>query len=262
MNCSDILPWIRDYVDGEVSEVLEADVKGHCEVCESCFALVQAERDLKAVIRAKGKLGSAPPGLAERVSRAIHHESNVKRRPVFYRRRLQIAAGLFIVAVIGLGVLVQNLQSTARTVSMMAIQAVGEHQRRGGKRPDMEFSCVKRSEARDWFRKQRSLTFPIPKFDEKVLTIRGGRQTEIAGRAASMLFYKRIEQTLSLFVVEATPAEFQQMGLIDVAHMVCAIESFAGFKIICWKHQGLLYVLVVPGELNGIVDTIYQAYQS
>lgn len=263
MKCYEVQPWIRDHVDFELAETLADKIRFHCKSCDKCRGQIQSEQEFKAVIQAKVTLGKAPLGLADKVSRSIRGQTKMIRPSMINRRKSKVAAGLLMVVVLGLGIYSQSDYPEAREPMVITMKAVAEHKRRAESsiRPDMEFYCDKRSQARDWFKQQFMFNFPIPHFDERVLAIRGGRETNLVGRRVPMLFYEWSGKTLSLFVVEATPTELRQMGLVDAAHMVCAIESFVGFKIVCWKHRGFVYVLVVPGELNGIVDLIYEAYK-
>ena len=53
MNCADVLPVLRDYVDRELDELRAVQVARHLEDCPACAGRVQSELDLKRAIRSK-----------------------------------------------------------------------------------------------------------------------------------------------------------------------------------------------------------------
>ncbi|MEE9269987.1 MAG: zf-HC2 domain-containing protein [Candidatus Krumholzibacteria bacterium] len=271
MNCRDVLSMIRDYMDGELNE---ADAKGlqkHCTRCASCNARVEAERELKFAIRTKVRSGPSPPGLAELICRDVRKvargsERRSGRRTIVLSRRqvTGMIAGVVIVVALGVFTTIEQLKGPGegkKATSRLTIELVDDHIRYLSSNEPAEFVSSNRREAEQWFTRHLDIAVTLPRFDAQALVLRGGRLCYVLDRRVALLFYGRGEQTLSLFVMDASGLDFHGMVLVDLAHAECATENYKGYKVLSWRREGLLYALVGGDRNDGLVKLVSGAYE-
>lgn len=64
--CEDALRILAIYLDGELTDVAEAEVEGHLKKCRSCYSRAEFERRLKERIATSGR-AQVRPELKNRV---------------------------------------------------------------------------------------------------------------------------------------------------------------------------------------------------
>ncbi len=69
--CEQILEEIEVYLDGELSAEECRRIERHMADCPACFDREQFQRSLREIIRRKCGSAEMPPGLADRIRRAI-----------------------------------------------------------------------------------------------------------------------------------------------------------------------------------------------
>jgi hypothetical protein len=100
MKCHDAKHHLDLFMDGELSVPENLKVLEHLNLCRSCGGLYEGEKALRAVLRARVGSGTAPEGLAERLTAAAVPAAPALPVARFARRRLMsvaAAAGFFIV---------------------------------------------------------------------------------------------------------------------------------------------------------------------
>ncbi len=271
MNCVDVLAVIRDYTDGELNEADAKWVETHCASCASCAASMEAERELKFAIRTKVRSGPSPPGLVERICRDVRKMARGSERRwgrggiVLSRRQVagMIAGGL-IVGALGVFTAMERLKGPGevkKETSRLTVELVDDHIRYLSSHEPPGFVSSNRSEVEQWFTKRLDIAVTLPRFDEQALVLRGGQLCYILDRRVALLFYGRGEQTLSLFVMDASGLDFHGMVPLDLAHAECATESYKGYTVVSWRQKGLLYALVGDGQTDRLVELVSGAYE-
>lgn len=270
MNCDSVLAGLRDFVDRELEDTQAKELEAHCASCPPCQSALESERDLKNLLAARGKFQKAPPGLGDSILRSVRKEaakqSVATAKPS--RGRLLVALSLLLAVALGVGAWWHVRAGDGRTIlkpknpSQLTIQAVNYHQMLESAKDPRSFVTDDRGIANKWFEDHLEIVFQAPAFRSSDMELTGGCCCRLIDRTAGVMIYRRAGKSVSMFVMPAKDHEFQKMGLVDVAHMVCAIESYQGYQVICWKRHGLLYVMIVKEPEVGVVDAIFQAYQA
>lgn len=76
ISCLDAITVINDFLDGELDEVSEEQVRTHFAVCQRCYPHLKLEESFReALHRAAAARGGAPPELRARIMEVIGSES-------------------------------------------------------------------------------------------------------------------------------------------------------------------------------------------
>ena len=67
ISCHDALRMVHEYLDGELENVPEAQVKAHFDVCEQCYPHLHLESVFRDAVRRAGAGQKAPPELREKL---------------------------------------------------------------------------------------------------------------------------------------------------------------------------------------------------
>jgi len=67
ISCRDALELIYEYLDGELEDVPEEQVRAHFEACQRCFPRLKLEESFRAAVRRATRGRAAPPELRSRV---------------------------------------------------------------------------------------------------------------------------------------------------------------------------------------------------
>jgi anti-sigma factor (TIGR02949 family) len=67
MNCRDVVDIMYEYLDREVDQSLEQDVRAHLEACDHCHALARFEETWMRFLEARARTAGAPPALRRRI---------------------------------------------------------------------------------------------------------------------------------------------------------------------------------------------------
>jgi len=265
MTCDPTLERLRDYVDRELEAPARAEVEAHLAGCAGCSEATRSERELKELIRSKVKPRRAPAGLAQAITRSIREEASAAPTARHWRlrswRALSLAAGLLITLSGGLWLAFTPAPKPSMAPSPIARAAVDQHLRRIETGEALAINSQDPARVEEFLAKRLEFKPFLPRSDQSGAVLYGGKLGWLVDRPVACLVFQRQTSWMSLFVMSGKPAEFDKMGLVDVAHMVCAIETFRGFRVVCWRHKGLLYVLVTDEVQRGVVDMIYQAYR-
>ena len=70
MNCTDLLSQLGDYLDGELSEELRAEVRSHTAGCEHCRVVLNTTHQTIEIYKGQ-ELYEVSPELRERLHNAI-----------------------------------------------------------------------------------------------------------------------------------------------------------------------------------------------
>ena len=69
--CEEALRLVHEYLDGELENVPQDQVKRHFEVCGQCYPHLRLERSYREAVRRAAAGEAAPPELRERVGRLL-----------------------------------------------------------------------------------------------------------------------------------------------------------------------------------------------
>jgi anti-sigma factor RsiW len=246
--CRQIESLLPPYVDGEASASTVAQVDAHLAICDACARSVQAQRTLRAVLRARAAqlTGQAPPGLATRIT------ARLRPKPVpslGWAGRLSAfgaAAVLLVALVIGFEFM------SPRSGVLFAAQLAIDHVRcfvlalgtlDGG-------AAVVQQEYVDRY----GWRVPVPDSSADIdLTLVGARRCPFSLGDHAHLRYRSGDHNVSLYVTpgEVRPAE--QLRVLGHAEHI-------------WSADGNTYTLVARGlsapELKQLTDYFERATAS
>ena len=63
ITCHDALVLVHEYLDGELEDVPEAEVKAHFDMCQLCYPHLHLERVYRDAVRRASAVPKAPPEL-------------------------------------------------------------------------------------------------------------------------------------------------------------------------------------------------------
>jgi anti-sigma factor (TIGR02949 family) len=264
MTCRDALPLLRDVADRALPLNERAPFEAHFASCPDCAARLEAETDLKRVLRARLRPAPAPPGLAGDIARRVREEAG--RRPrwdILRRRKVLTLAGaallLVAIAVGGLRLLLTRTVS-APDGSAMVAELVDDHIRYLQVKEPAEVATADPREAERWFASRLDGTIELPQFPDDRARLIGGRLCYVLDRRVALLFYERDGGRLSLFVMGAEglpPAPSPEDG----AAVERTVEESKGFGVACWSRRGRMYALVGDAGRAGLARLVSSAYR-
>lgn len=255
MECHDVLPVIRAFVDRELDPSEVEWVEAHLGGCSDCSERVAAERELKLAIRARSRVGPAPAGLATEIKRAVHAEAGPRARRsrgwrLLVDRRI-LAAGFMAALVIATLASIwssfpprRSSSDRPRSPSRLTVELVDDHIRYRGADQPLQITTSNPAEAERWFASRLAIAVDLPSFEEPSVELQGGRLCYLLDRRVALLFYACGQQQLSLFVMNASGLDFDGMTVTDLASPECVTDSHKGYQVVGWKKDGLLFALV------------------
>ncbi|MBV9225447.1 MAG: zf-HC2 domain-containing protein, partial [Acidobacteriaceae bacterium] len=72
---------IDAYLDGELGDSEQASLLAHCDICETCRALLESRRAFLETIRAARPRMNAPAGLRDKVTALLETEGSTRKGP-------------------------------------------------------------------------------------------------------------------------------------------------------------------------------------
>ena len=74
ISCHDALRLVHEYLDGELEDVPEAQVRAHFDVCQQCYPHLHLEAVCRDAIRRAAGAQVAPPELKQKIAELIAEE--------------------------------------------------------------------------------------------------------------------------------------------------------------------------------------------
>jgi anti-sigma factor RsiW len=206
---------VTAYVDGELEREAREQIDAHLQGCPTCREQAQAERALRAQLRAL----PAPP-LPEHLEHALRRR--LRREP---RRVLALRTLLPLAAVLLLGLL--WLRGSAPFV---ALQLARDHGHCFGlQRLPAEIFASEIQPVATWFQNRGRNLPPLPS-QAAGLELAGGRFCPLIDRRVAHLYYQDGERHLSLFVIPEPLRLEEAYAATALGHAV-RLRRWAGHAI-------------------------------
>ncbi len=93
-----------------------------------------------------------------------------------------------------------------------------------------------------WFRDRVRFSVQPPRLSDSSLV--GGRLCSLRGRPAALVFYRKPQNMISLFVLDGRDIELPKEHLIALEERPRFVTAERGYNVVMWKERGLLYALV------------------
>jgi mycothiol system anti-sigma-R factor len=270
--CDDYSATIQLYLDRELSgQDLEA-CRVHLEGCQACWAELEAEEKLSALLHRSRPLYSAPDALRARVMQAAESfRSTTTDAPVCRNKRiarilsrpLQGAGrgahtwGAFAATILLVAASVLLVPKFLRQVSADGYieTAVAAHRSFLNGSLPLEIQSESPGVVTAWFAGKVPFTFRLPSSAEEVehqqvYQLNGGRLVNYKAGYAALVAYQMQHQKISLLITSSGSAVAAGGEEIPSGGIIFHYSRQANFNVITWSNHGLTYALVssLPGS--------------
>jgi anti-sigma factor RsiW len=236
MDCDVVRPLIAANVDGEVDLVRRLEIEAHVRDCRACARIEAGARSWQGALRRALPRHAAPPGLADRIARAVGDAprrlpgDGGSRRA---RRGPWLHAASLAAAVL-MGVLLGRLWGGAdERAGAVFAEAVAGHQRSLQAAHLTDVPSSDQHTVKPWFAGKLDFSPPVLDLAAAGFGLVGGRLDRIDGHAAAALVFRRREHVINLFVWPAGGAPLGDRQ-----------QSVDGYHARSWSHGGFDCVAV------------------
>jgi anti-sigma factor RsiW len=251
VDCFEIQNLVHAYADGELDLAHELQIEQHLQECPLCASASETCRNLRSLFEPAKLSFQAPPGLRNRILRALPETNDPGRRPSAFRlptRWLAVAASIaasLALAAVGSWALVQSyLQGSAEnflvkelTSSHVRSQLVVAHL--------TDVASTDGHTVKPWFNGKVNFSPPVVNLKEQGFPLIGGRVDFVDDKRVAVLVYKRHQHVINLFIWPST-AGVTRSG--DHATTSVSTMSRQGYNLEHWKQGELEYWAV--SDLN------------
>jgi len=235
MTCAEILRT-QAFIDGQARDDDAAVIEAHIAGCAECQAFVADVASLGDALRRRARRHAAPPGLRERVLRALDAEearqaaigadATPRRRPGFW-------AGLFggagATAIAGaLALLAITPPSPDGLVDGIADAHINALM--AGRQ--IAVVSTDHHTVKPWFAGRIALSPPVSDFASQGYALTGGRLDHVAGAPAAVVVYQHGKHEIDLFVWADRGERLPGAGLRH------------GYHLLVWKRGDLDFAAV------------------
>lgn len=196
MDCMTSRSLLSAYLDGALADNERSRLGEHAAVCASCRARLESLRAIKhAVARLPDR--EEPPRAVR-----VHIEALRFGQP---KRGAWRAAALAAVAALALVVVAASLMRGRNGAARLADDLVVDHLHSVPEVKAAEIASSDRAEAARFFANHVPFNAVVPNLPGTELL--GGRLCQLRGRRVELLFYRRENRTLSLFIADRPVAD-------------------------------------------------------
>lgn len=251
ISCSDALPLLAAFADGELVDGEAEAVAEHLDACASCMAEVEHAVAFRAALREKVRpsLPAAPARLRGRIALGLAAErasDNARRYLAAFGIAAACAAVVSFVIVRGRndggrpGALVQD--AVEQHARQLPIEVAGQ---------DVE----------PWFRGKVDFHVSVPRFrSANAPRIVGARLANVRERQAAYVVYDRgvPERRMTLLVYPGDAAELRGVATRTASvngHDVM-LANERGYNVAVWSRRGVSYSLVSDLDERDVLDLV------
>jgi len=245
MECAEAREHLADLNRGQLGADLTEAVRGHAAQCPACQAGLEADAEIRTLVRAQVPRYTVPPALRASIQAVI--ETAAARPSPAWRRWLRLhpwPAGALAGAVCLLLLVWGGYRWMAKDpVSVLAAQAVAEHAeyiKEVRTRPAADPVAVVKG-----LRSQVDFPFePIFQGDPQVQLV-AGMVGELSGRRAATFIYKdRAGRYTTLFLMPGAGIVVPEGDRMLIETFRPHYRTASGRSLILWKHRDLAWLLV------------------
>jgi len=226
MTCTEANRLIGPWLDDELDVRSTVELEGHVAHCPACGREKDELLALRETARERLPRVDPPPGLEERLLRAVRESAALPRRPA--RRWLREVALMAAAASVAVAA-----TSTLRRPADPGGEIVDAHLRslQAGHLTDVTSSD--QHTVKPWFQGKTDFGVPVRDFVADGFPLIGGRLDMVGGRPVAALVYGRRQHFINVFVGTATDGDQP-------------VRSFSsrGYRVSSWTQGGLEYRLV------------------
>lgn len=244
MECAEAREHLADLNRGQLGADLTQAVRGHVEQCASCRGALEADAEIRTLVRTQVPRYSAPPALRARIEGLIGPSTRGERAAWWRWVRLHpwpvaAVAGAVCVLVVWAG----WFWLPGDPVSRMTAQAVAEHveyTKEVKTRPASDPVALLRE-----LRPQVDFPFePVFQGDPQVQLV-AALVGELSGkRAATFIYRDTAGRYTTLFLMPGAGVVVPEGDRMPIETFKPHYRAASGRSLILWKHRDLAWLLV------------------
>jgi len=238
-DCPDPL-LLQGLADGELDAANSVALEAHLKTCTSCAGELGRIEALRDRLAGPALRHRPPPGLADRVDRALASAATPPARRPRPARTPWLAGGALGAAAAALALLVAAPQLTSTGIED---ELVADHVRSLLAAHVVDVATSDRHVVKPWFNGRIDFAPQVPEFAPQGFPLVGGRLDYLDGRVVAAIVYKRRLHTVNLFVRPA--------GALASPRAFTARRQ--GYSLARWTSGGLEYWAVsdvAPEDLD------------
>ena len=245
MECAEAREHLADLNRGQLGADLTQAVRGHVEQCASCRGALEADAEIRTLVRAQVPRYSAPPALRARIEGLIGRPTRGERAAWWRWLRLHpwpvgaVAGAACVLLLVWAG----NLWMVRDPVSLLAAQAVAEHveyTKEVKTRPAPDPVALLRE-----LRPQVDFPFePVFQGDPQVQLV-AALVGELSGkRAATFIYRDTAGRYTTLFLMPGAGVVVPEGERMPIETFKPHYRAASGRSLLLWKHRDLAWLLV------------------
>jgi anti-sigma factor (TIGR02949 family) len=208
MGCDEIRPRLESYVDGELVETEQMQLRDHLVDCPECSPEAAALRRLREVIRRSAPIYRAPEALRSQVRFALRQEAAASRAVRTAPGWLAYAASLLLAVALGSGG--TWLINGQRQEDAVANELIDSHLRSLLADHLTDVASSDKHTVKPWFAGRTELSPPGVDLAAQGFPLVGGRLDLIAGKPVPALVYRAGKHVINVFVLQARAGEYAE----------------------------------------------------
>jgi anti-sigma factor RsiW len=213
---------MHGHLDGELELVADLEVQRHIEEChQGCASEYAALRAMRTRLKDEEFRFAAPPGLREKIRRAMPAASPSRANPYPYRRATWVPriARFAVPMAIGamLALIIAPRKIGPSFDNRIATEVVASHVRSLMAAHLMDVASTDQHTVKPWFNGKLDFSPPVSDFAADGFPLVGGRLDYIDGRQVAALVYRRGKHVINVFMWPAAGTA-TQAGRIEPEH--------------------------------------------
>jgi anti-sigma factor RsiW len=251
MNCDDVRPELLHYQRGQLSMLLQNDIRVHLQGCPVCAQEVAADALLTETLERRLPQHAAPLGLKRRL--AAQWARTAPPPPSWWARwRLSVVPALATAAVLLMAVPIYYGQigpfQSDRPASMVT-EAVTNHLRVLSSQHPLDIESGNMHQVKPWYEGRLDFA-PVVRFlGDEEFPLAGGAIGYFLDRKAAVFVFHRRLHAISLIVFPARRLSWSTRGLTPVGAIRADVSVDRGFHVILWRQGEQGYALISDVDL-------------
>jgi anti-sigma factor RsiW len=238
MRCADLENELGCFIDGELAPPERREVENHLSDCAACRGQVEAQRQIKQLLKQARPVAPAHESLTRRVRTALDEDDGRggwRRRLKGARPILRASLGVFVPVVAALALVVGYVENVEPLIN----DSIVKHQR------NLPLEVTGEPEkVQSWFDGKVPFAVSMPQLGPRC-SLRGGRLSHLGNREAALLQYDQNGHKISVFVFDGQkmPVRLRLPERRVIANREVIIDAASGYHVAVFRSQGLGYAI-------------------
>ena len=230
MQCTECRRVIHAFVDGELDQQTQDQLRAHLVICRACQSNRERIDALRAAIKAGAPRYKAPDWLERRVRQAIRTASSQRdRRRNAIWSWANLAASFACAAALAYGVVLH--QSVPSDTQRLSEEIAANHTRSLLVDHLADVASSDQHTVKPWFAGKLDYSPPVVDLTRQGFALTGGRLDYVANQRVAVLAYRRREHVINLYV-------WPEKSAVDLPS---ELSSTLGYQQLRWTSAGMRY---------------------